>query len=183
MKLQTRVLSLAVLSALPLLASAQDDATALDQVLVTATRTPIALQDSISPAQVIDRAEIERSQAPSLQDLLRGRAGINLNNSGGLGKQSSLFLRGTNSAHTLVLVDGVRINTGDLGLAMIQDLPLAQIERIEIVRGPQSSLYGADAIGGVIQIFTRRNAGQFAPAAGWRQQRPARGQRWFRRQR
>lgn len=163
MKLQIQVLSLAVLSALPLLASAQDEATALDQVLVTATRTPIALQDSISPAQVIDRAEIERSQAPSLQDLLRGRAGINLNNSGGLGKQSSLFLRGTNSAHTLVLVDGVRINTGDLGLAMIQDLPLAQIERIEIVRGPQSSLYGADAIGGVIQIFTRRNAGTFAP--------------------
>ena len=69
MKLQIQVLSLAVLSALPLLASAQDDATALDQVLVTATRTPIALQDSISPAQVIDRAEIERSQAPSLQDL------------------------------------------------------------------------------------------------------------------
>ncbi|WP_313159675.1 TonB-dependent vitamin B12 receptor [Stenotrophomonas sp.] len=163
MKLQTRILSLAVLSTLPLMAAAQNEATALDQVLVTATRTPIALQDSISPAQVIDRAEIERSQAPSLQDLLRGRAGINLNNSGGLGKQSSLFLRGTNSAHTLVLVDGVRINTGDLGLAMLQDLPLAQIERVEIVRGPQSSLYGADAIGGVIQIFTRRNAGQFAP--------------------
>ena len=163
MKLQIRLLSLAVLSALPLVAAAQDEATALDQVLVTATRTPIALQDSISPAQVIDRAEIERSQAPSLQDLLRGRAGINLNNSGGLGKQSSLFLRGTNSAHTLVLVDGVRINTGDLGLAMLQDLPLAQIERVEIVRGPQSSLYGADAIGGVIQIFTRRNAGDFAP--------------------
>lgn len=163
MKLQTRILSLAVLSTLPLMAAAQDEATALDQVLVTATRTPIALQNSISPAQVIDRAEIERSQAPSLQDLLRGRAGINLNNSGGLGKQSSLFLRGTNSAHTLVLVDGVRINTGDLGLAMLQDLPLAQIERVEIVRGPQSSLYGADAIGGVIQIFTRRNAGQFAP--------------------
>jgi len=163
MKLQNHILTLAVLSALPLLAAAQDDATALDQVLVTATRTPIALQDSISPAQVIDRAEIERSQAPSLQDLLRGRAGINLNNSGGPGKQSSLFLRGTNSAHTLVLVDGVRINTGDLGLAMLQDLPLAQIERIEIVRGPQSSLYGADAIGGVIQIFTRRNTGSFAP--------------------
>ena len=161
MKLQT--LTLAVLSALPLLAAAQDDATALDQVLVTATRTPIALQDSIAPAQVIDRTEIERSQSASLQDLLRGRAGINLNNSGGLGKQSSLFLRGTNSAHTLVLVDGVRINTGDLGLAMIQDLPLEQIERVEIVRGPQSSLYGADAIGGVIQIFTRRNTGTFAP--------------------
>ena len=163
MKLQTRVLSLAVLSALPLLAHAQEPATALDQVLVTATRTPIALQDSLSPAQVIDRAQIERSQAPSLQDLLRGRAGISLTNSGGLGKQSSLFLRGTNSSHTVVLVDGVRINTADFGFAMLQDLPLAQIERIEIVRGPQSSLYGADAIGGVIQIFTRRNAGQFAP--------------------
>ncbi|WP_367345002.1 TonB-dependent vitamin B12 receptor [Stenotrophomonas bentonitica] len=163
MKLQIQTLSLAVLAALPLLAAAQDDAAALDPILVTATRTPIALHDSISPAQVIDRAEIERSQAPSLQDLLRGRAGININNSGGLGKQSSLFLRGTNSAHTLVLVDGVRINTGDLGLAMLQDLPLAQIERVEIVRGPQSSLYGADAIGGVIQIFTRRNAGEFAP--------------------
>ncbi len=161
MKLQT--LTLAVLSALPLLAAAQDDATALDPMLVTATRTPIALQDSIAPAQVIDRAEIERSQSASLQDLLRGRAGINLNNSGGLGKQSSLFLRGTNSAHTLVLVDGVRINSADLGLAMIQDLPLEQIERVEIVRGPQSSLYGADAIGGVIQIFTRRNTGTFAP--------------------
>lgn len=163
MKLQTRVLSLAVLSALPLLAHAQESATALDQVLVTATRTPIALQDSLSPAQVIDRAQIERSQAPSLQDLLRGRAGISLTNTGGLGKQSSLFLRGTNSSHTVVLVDGVRINTADFGFAMLQDLPLAQIERIEIVRGPQSSLYGADAIGGVIQIFTRRNAGQFAP--------------------
>ncbi|WP_312738217.1 TonB-dependent vitamin B12 receptor [Stenotrophomonas sp.] len=165
MKLQFRMLSLAVLAALPALAHAQasDDTAALDQVLVTATRTPIALQDSIAPAQVIDRAQIESSQATSLQELLAGRAGINLTNSGGLGKQSSLFLRGTNSSHTVVLVDGVRINSADLGLAMYQDLPLAQIERVEIVRGPQSSLYGADAIGGVIQIFTRRNQGGFAP--------------------
>lgn len=154
MKLQSRMLSLAVLAALPALAQAADDTTALDQILVTATRTPIALQDSIAPAQVIDRAQIESSQATSLQELLRGRAGINLTNAGGLGKQSSLFLRGTNSGHTVVLVDGVRINSADLGLAMYQDLPLAQIERVEIVRGPQSSLYGADAIGGVIQIFT-----------------------------
>ncbi|KAF1014143.1 MAG: Vitamin B12 transporter BtuB [Stenotrophomonas maltophilia] len=162
MKLRTAVLSLAVLAALPAVAQA-DTATALDQVLVTATRTPIALQDSIAPAQVIDRADIETSQATSLQELLRGRAGINLTNSGGLGKQSSLFLRGTNSSHTVVLVDGVRINTADFGLAMLQDLPLTQIERVEIVRGPQSSLYGADAIGGVIQIFTHRNTGTFAP--------------------
>lgn len=159
------LLSLAILAALPSLASAQaqDDATALDGVLVTATRTAIPLSQSIAPAQVISRSEIEASQSSSLQELLQGRAGINLTNTGGLGKQTSLFLRGTNSSHTVVLVDGVRINTADFGLAMLQDLPLAQIERVEIVRGPQSSLYGADAIGGVIQIFTRRNQGGFAP--------------------
>ena len=75
MKLQSRMLSLAVLAALPALAQAADDTTALDQILVTATRTPIALQYSIAPAQVIDRAQIESSQATSLQELLRGRAG------------------------------------------------------------------------------------------------------------
>lgn len=158
-----RILSLAVLVALPGAAAAQRAATALDPLLVTATRTPVALADSLSPAQVIDRAAIESSQATSLQELLSGRAGINLANSGGPGKQTSLFLRGTNSSHTVVLVDGVRINTADFGQAMLQDLPLAQIERVEIVRGPQSSLYGADAIGGVVQIFTRRRTGGFAP--------------------
>lgn len=163
MSLQYRTLFLAVLGALPAVALAQSDPTALDPLLVTATRTPVSLTDSLSPAQVIDRSAIDASQATSLQDLLRGRAGINLVNTGGLGKQTSLFLRGTNSSHTVVLVDGVRINTGDFGLAMLQDLPLAQIERVEIVRGPQSSLYGADAIGGVVQIFTRRNRGGFSP--------------------
>ncbi len=163
MKFRSLTAAIAAALALPFSAVAADTATELDEVLVTATRTEIALRDSLAPAQVIDRAEIERSQVTSLQDLLRGRAGINLANSGGPGKQTSLFLRGTNSSHTLVLVDGVRINTADMGLAMIQDLPVEQIERIEIVRGPASSLYGADAIGGVIQIFTRRNPGQFLP--------------------
>ncbi|MEN1957112.1 TonB-dependent vitamin B12 receptor [Luteimonas changyuni] len=165
MKPQHQILSLAVAFALSpaAMASGAMQATDLDEVIVTGTRTEVALADSLVPAQVIDRDEIERSQATSLQELLRGRAGINLTNSGGLGKQSSLFLRGTNSAHTLVLVDGMRINTADLGMATLQDLPLEQIERIEIVRGPQSSLYGADAIGGVIQIFTRRNRGDFQP--------------------
>ena len=158
-----RTLSLAVALALPGLALAQDAATELDEVVVTSTRTAIALEDSLAPAQVIDRADIERSQATSLQDLLRGRAGINLTNAGGPGKQTSLFLRGTNSSHTLVLIDGVRVNSADFAAAAIPDLPLAQIERIEIVRGPNSSLYGSEAIGGVIQIFTRRNQGAYAP--------------------
>ena len=163
MTVSYRILSLAVLAGLPCAVAAQAPATSLDQIMVTATRTPVALADSLLPAQVIDRQAMERSQATSLQELLAGRAGINLTNSGGPGKQSSLFLRGTNSSHTVVLVDGVRINSADFGLAMLQDLPLAQIERIEIVRGPQSSLYGADAIGGVVQIFTRHDTAVFAP--------------------
>ena len=112
--------AVALALALPLLAPgaalAADPATDLDEVLVTATRTQIALRDSLSPAQVIGRAEIERSQASSLQQLLAGRAGINLTNTGGLGKQTSLFLRGAGSNQLLVLVDGVRIGSATAGL-------------------------------------------------------------------
>lgn len=161
--LSAAIAALLLLSSAPGAAFAADSATELDEVLVTATRTEIRLEDSLAPAQVIDRAEIERSQASSVQDLLRGRAGFNLANTGGPGKQTSMFLRGTNSAHVLVLVDGVKVNTADFGFSMVQDLPVAQIDRIEIVRGPHSSLYGSEAIGGVIQIFTRRDQGDFAP--------------------
>ena len=167
--MMSRPLTTAVALALALPAfaasAASDPATELDEVLVTATRTEIALRDSLSPAQVIGRAEIERSQATSLQQLLSGRAGINLTNMGGLGKQTSLFLRGAGSNQLLVLVDGVRIGSATAGLPALQDLPVELIERIEIVRGPHSSLYGADAIGGVIQIFTRREHGGLQPRA------------------
>lgn len=159
-----RRISLAVTLALPALTFAQDNTTTnLDDVVVTGTRTAVSLENSLVPVQVIDHSDIDRSQANSLQDLLRGRAGINLTNSGGLGKQTSLFLRGTNSSHTLILIDGVRINSADFAAAAIPDLPLAQIDRIEIMRGPNSSLYGSEAIGGVIQIFTRRNQGEYTP--------------------
>ncbi|WP_045770588.1 TonB-dependent vitamin B12 receptor [Xanthomonas albilineans] len=159
--MSSHLLSVAIASALflPSLALAADAANDLDQVLVTATRTQIAVEDSVVPAQVIGRAEIERSQADSLAQLLQGRAGIGISNQGGLGKLTTLNLRGSESDHVLVLVDGVRIGSASAGLAAFQDLPLSQIERIEIVRGPRSSLYGSDAIGGVIQIFTR-HAGQ-----------------------
>ena len=165
--MMSRPLTTAVALALALPAfaasAASDPATELDEVLVTATRTEIALRDSLSPAQVIGRAEIERSQATSLQQLLSGRAGINLTNMGGLGKQTSLFLRGAGSNQLLVLVDGVRIGSASAGMASFQDLPLDQIDRVEIVRGPRSSLYGSEAIGGVIQIFTRQGGAGFAP--------------------
>jgi len=133
----------------------QGSASALDPVIVTATRTPITVDESLSSVTVITRADIERLQPVSVIDLLNGLPGITIAQSGGIGQQSSLFMRGTNSTHTLVLIDGVRIGSITAGLAAFEQIPVEQIDRIEIVRGPRSSLYGADAIGGVIQIFTK----------------------------
>lgn len=162
------VLSLSVAAVLAAPAHAQPaastDADALDHVVVTATRTAQAADRSLAAVSVIDRERIERLQPDSLQDLLRGEAGISIANNGGPGKQSSLFLRGTESDHVLVLVDGLRIGAATAGLASFQDIPVEQIERIEIVRGPFSSLYGADAIGGVVHIFTRRPSAGFQPS-------------------
>ena len=155
-----RFTALAIALSLPSLAFAQrDPAKDLDNVVVTATRTAITVDDALAAVEVIDRKDIERSAARSLPELLRGRAGVTLVNQGGLGKLSTLFLRGTESDHTLFLIDGVRVGSATSGLTSLQDLPLEQIERVEIVRGPRSSLYGADAIGGVIQVFTRRGKG------------------------
>nr|WP_147653070.1 TonB-dependent vitamin B12 receptor [Vulcaniibacterium gelatinicum] len=155
--MQHRTLCLAIALGLPSLAAAQSAPTDLDEVVVTGTRTAVTVDESLAPVEVIGREEIERSQAHSLPDLLRGRAGISLSNQGGAGKLTTLFLRGAESDHVLVLVDGVRVGSATSGLTAFQDLPLALIERIEIVRGPRSSLYGSEAIGGVIQIFTRRD--------------------------
>ncbi len=159
MKLPYHTLSLALALALPGVAAAQNAPTELDDVIVTATRTPVSIEDSVVPVQVIDRDQIDRSQANSVLELLRGRAGLDFTNQGGPGKLTSLFLRGTASNQVLVLVDGVRIGSATSGMPALQDLPVDQIERVEIVRGPRSSLYGSEAIGGVIQIFTR-TAGQ-----------------------
>jgi vitamin B12 transporter len=137
----------------------------LDQLVVTATRTARTQDETLAAVTVIDRARIERLQPASLVTLLRGEAGISIGNNGGPGKLSSVFVRGTEADHVLVLVDGVRMGSVSAGLTAFQDLPVEQIERIEIVRGPFSSLYGSEAIGGVIQIFTRRPQGAFAPHA------------------
>jgi vitamin B12 transporter len=139
-------------------AADQNDAANPGAVIVTATRTAITVDDALSSVSVITRADIERLQPLSVADLLTGLPGVSFANSGGYGQQTSLFLRGTNSSHTLVLIDGVRIGGIGSGLAAFEQIPVEQIERIEVVRGPRSSLYGADAIGGVIQIFTRHGA-------------------------
>lgn len=135
----------------------------LDNLVVTATRTASTLDQTLIAVNVIDRQQIDRLQPASLSDLLRGLPGVSISNSGGLGKSTSLFLRGTQSDHVLVMVDGIRAGSATTGGFAWQDIPVEQIERIEIVRGPFSSLYGSSAIGGVVQIFTRRPKGAFAP--------------------
>jgi vitamin B12 transporter len=145
-------------------AFADEATTDLSGVVVTATRTEQTQDQTLSAITVIDRADIERLQPASLADLLRGTPGMQLANNGGPGKATSIFLRGTESDHVLVLVDGIKIGSATTGTAALQDIPVEQIERIEIVRGPFSSLYGSEAIGGVIQIFTRRPEGAFVPS-------------------
>jgi vitamin B12 transporter len=125
-------------------------------LIITASRTPERAGNSFWSASVLTQQDIQTRQVQSVQDLLADLAGIDVGNTGGLGKQSSLFLRGTNSDQTLLLIDGMRVGSATAGIAPIQLLPLDQIDRIEIVRGPRSTLYGSDAMGGVIQIFTRR---------------------------
>ena len=141
------------------LASSARAADSLDPLLVTATRASIPLSQALSASTILTRSDIERVQAVDALELLRRVAGIDLARSGGPGAQTSLFMRGTNSNHVLVLIDGVRVASATSGGYSFEFLPVESIERIEIVRGPRASVWGSDAIGGVIQFFTRRDPG------------------------
>lgn len=133
-------------------------------VVVTADRLPTTVDEALAPVTVITRADIEAANPQSIDDLLRLQPGVDVVRSGGLGGNTSVFLRGTNSNQVLVLIDGVRADSPASGLFAWRQLSPAQIERIEIVRGPRATLYGSDAIGGVIQIFTRQPQGLTASA-------------------
>jgi vitamin B12 transporter len=133
-----------------------DNANVASPVIVTADRHAQTADETLASVSVITRKDIENSQARDLVDLLRTEAGIDIARSGGPGQSTSLFLRGTNSDHTLVLIDGVRASSATTGSFPFGRISLADIDHIEIVRGPRAVLYGSDAIGGVIQIFTRR---------------------------
>ena len=139
-----------------------------DTVVVTATRTPQSLEETLAAVTVLTHEDIERVQARSVDELLRGLPGVSVDNAGGFGKATSIFLRGTESDHVVVLVDGIRIGSPTLGIAAWEHLPLDSIERIEIVRGPRSALYGPNAIGGVVQFITRapQEGFHFAARAG-----------------
>lgn len=126
-----------------------------DEVVITATRTPVALMDSLASATVVTRDQIDARQPVELSDVLRQLPSMELSRNGGPGATSSLFTRGTSGGHTLILVDGMRLSSATSGGTSVQFLNPDQIERIEVVRGAYSSLYGSEAIGGVVQIFTR----------------------------
>ncbi len=146
---------------------AAQPAMSLDPLTVTtASRTAQPLDRTLAAAEVLTRDDIERSQAGDLSELLRLVAGLDVVRSGPRGTQTSVFVRGANSNQVLVLIDGIRAAEASSGLFNFEHLPLSQIERIEIVRGPRAAWYGSDAIGGVIQIFTRRGKGLQARLGG-----------------
>lgn len=145
-------------------AYAADNTSPSAPVVVTAARSAESTDDTLASVTVITRADIERQQARSLPDLLTGVPGLFWSNNGGSGKATFAYLRGSESDHILVLIDGVKVGSATTGTTAFQDISLEQIERIEIVRGPRSSLYGSEAVGGVIQIFTREAHGPITPA-------------------
>ena len=147
---------IALLSLLAAHGAMAQSGTATQQVIVTATRAPTPVNQLVAEVTVIDRASIERSEGRTLVELLSQQAGLQFASNGGLGKTASLFIRGLESRHTLLLVDGIRVGSATLGTPSLDNLPLEAVERIEIVRGPMSSLYGNGAFGGVVQVFTRQ---------------------------
>ena len=155
-----RGLVLAVIgAAIAALASAQSLAEKSNpdaRLVITGSRLPMTQELLAADVVVIDRADIEASTADSVADLLRREAGVQLSRNGGPGQSTGALLRGAAAVNTVVLVDGVRIGSATLGFAQLDGLSLAQVERIEVLRGPASSLYGADAVGGVVQVFTRQ---------------------------
>jgi vitamin B12 transporter len=157
-------LPLAVLAALP--SHAQTETYALlKETVVTATRSETRTDAVLSDVVVIDAEVLERSPGRSLSEVLSRNAGLQMSANGGLGKQSGLFVRGTETRHVLLLVDGVRYGSSTAGSASLDNIPLGIIDRIEVLKGPASALYGSDAVGGVVQVFTKRGAKGFHPNA------------------
>jgi vitamin B12 transporter len=151
------VAALAAVNVFPCFVLAQSTSE-VDAVVISASRTEQRLRDAIPHTTVLTRRGIEDSQAPDLPSLLQREAGFEFAQNGGIGAVTGIFMRGGRGAQALVLVDGVRIEDAGFGTTAIQHILLDDVERIEIVRGNVSSLYGSGAIGGVIQIFTRRGA-------------------------
>lgn len=140
-----------------LIAAERDDALKLPDVLISASRQVESRTATSAANTVFTRADIDRLQPTSVTDLLSRVPGVQVAPTGGRGSLPGIFIRGTKAAQSLVLVDGVRIANATSGDSGLQFLDVDQIERVEVLRGSRSAVYGSDAIGGVIQIFTRRS--------------------------
>ena len=160
---RTALSGLAAATVLPLSALANDEPPLT--IVITGSRTAQTADQTLVPVTVITRKDIEQKQAQTVAELLSDVPGVVISNNGGLGKATSIRIRGTESDHVLVLMDGVKIGSATTGTAAIQHIPVDLIDRIEVVRGPRASLYGSEAIGGVIQIFTRKGRAGFHPYA------------------
>lgn len=156
MKLSRLALAIAVMPGLALAAEPYTT----EPLVVTSGRLAEPQAQATAATTVFERDDIERLQASSVTELLERVPGLSIVRTGGAGSQTGVFLRGTSTAQTLVLVDGQRIAAASSGTSSLEFLAPEQIERIEVVRGARSALYGSDAIGGVIQIFTRQGDGQ-----------------------
>lgn len=141
-------------------AASAEESFNLKEVVVTASRVPQTIDSVIADVSVIDQEQIQRGGQSTLVELLQTQPGIEINSNGGPGTTSGIYMRGTNSGHVVVLIDGMRVSSATAGTTTFENLPIAQIEKIEILRGPATSLYGQDAIGGVIQIFTKKGEGK-----------------------
>jgi vitamin B12 transporter len=160
------LLPLALAAAFPALAQPAAAEPALRETVVTAARVEQPLSDLVADVSIIDRATIERSGATGVADVLARLPGIEIARSGGLGNTSSVFVRGAESRFTAVYIDGVRVESQSTGGPNWESIPLAQIDRIEVLRGPAAAVYGSDAIGGVIQLFTRKGEAGVSPYVG-----------------
>ncbi len=155
--------ALAILSAFAVLipihavsAQQNDSENVLEEIVVTATRIPTPFSDTLPSTAIITAEDIERLKPQDLGDLLTRKSGISFRDSGGMGSAGGFFVRGAEDSQVLILIDGIRTASATNGATAIERIPLDSIERIEIIKGPMSGIYGSDAIGGVIQIFTKQ---------------------------
>jgi vitamin B12 transporter len=146
--------------------TAPANAPALPETVVTATRVPQPLSDLVSDVSIIDHDAIEASGAVAVADVLARVPGMEIVRNGGTGGVTSVYLRGAETRFTAVYLDGVRLDSQSTGGAMWEQIPLSQIDRIEVVRGPAAAVYGSDAVGGVVQLFTKKGEGAPAPYVG-----------------
>lgn len=136
----------------------------LNPITVTATRAPRTADDTLASVTVIDEATIRQQDPIEITDLLRGQPGVNVNSNGSFGKTTGVSIRGAGNSGTLLMIDGIRLRSATAGGAAWQFLDPRMFDRIEIVRGPAGSLYGADAVGGVVQLFAPEGEGGPTPS-------------------